>query len=153
MAGDFTFIGLTDPLLQFGDHIVAFDIDDRTAMITHEMRMRIDTTVEMFVTLNYTATDRGTFLFENGQIAVHGAKAQIRNFGLQTLVDPFGIRMNIRSAQQCEDRLALFAVLMYGLHRIPLYQINNKNCYYNIILISICKGLFFIFDIYFSHDE
>lgn len=57
-------------------------------------------------------------LLEFGQVAVHGAQAQVRIGGLQGLVDPVGAGVDVSRADRLQNRLSLFTIAC-GLFHVP----------------------------------
>ena len=67
----------------------------------------------------------GSLFAEHGDVAVDGAKAQIRDLRLQLLVDPFGAGVALGPTDAVEDCVSFSAVFSCSFH-VSL-QINNSS--------------------------
>jgi len=119
--------------------IDAIQIQNRTAGCADEVGVRFGIVVIPFQTVDDTDGLDRTFFLEHSDVPVDGAQTEIRNFGLQLLVDPFGAGVTLGSTDTVENGISLSAVFSYSLHVALLFDINSYLRFDCNTSFSICK--------------
>lgn len=104
---------LHDAFGQF--HMV--QVDDLAALGTYIMCMRYSVAVIPFQTGDHTDGLDGPFVFKHGKIAVDSAQTQIRDLGLQLLIDPFGAGVGSGHADTLQNGVSFLTVFSGSFHR------------------------------------
>ena len=84
------------------------DVLDAAAAGTYEVRVRRGVRIIALLPADGAHADRVAVSDEHGQVAVDGAKAQVRELALQARVQHLGTRVLVRTAQGFKYSCALF---------------------------------------------
>lgn len=126
-------------------------VQDGAAPCTDKVGMRFRYRVKALLTVDDADADDSSLLLENGEIAVNCAEAEIRIFGLEAGIQPFGAGMLASLPQSIKYCLPLAAVLSGCVHAFHLFLITRIITKINIAHVAtFVKGIFEIFSHFFG---
>lgn len=119
-------------LEQFPGKLILAYIQNRTALGTDKVVMRMGISIKTFLPVDYTQAGDEPFFLELCQIPIHGSQAQIGILGLYCMIHPFSSGVAIGATNRLQNRLSLSAEI-FALHGDLL----SSNLKIRIILVCV----------------